>query len=451
MEPTSLLQPRLSLARMFEIGWARSVISKLLPSTVRDLDNVFVSYPIFVCKFLTNACLATTRAIEIVKGEIEEIKDVERNGFQFTDGVGLISPFLADLIAIEMKVKKDTLVPSAYQFRLGGCKGVLSVSPRLKDRKVAMRRSQKKFDAGHVGFEINRVADFSSSALNRQLIIILSSLGVPDTVFIKKLNHMLTNLSLAMTNEKVALQQLSKNVDQNGTSLIIAGWVRLGFMHSKEPFVMAMLHLWRAWSIKYLKEKARIIIEEGAFVLGVADDSGPSDDVPGVLKGHIDGTEQDDPENWPEIFLQISDPEDRNQFRIITGPCVIARNPSLHPGDVRVVNAVDKKELHHHRNVVVFPRNGDRDVPHMLSGGDLDGDDYIIIWDKDLMPEVKNYPPMDYSAPPPKTKEDGIVNVDDMVEFFLDYMRNDRLGTIANSHLAWADESEDGAMSENCK
>src|SRR5690606_10036367 len=100
-----------------------------------------------------------------------------------------------------------------------------------------------------------------------------------------------------------------------------------------------------AWSIKYLKEKARIIIEEGAFVLGVADDSGESDDEPGVLQGHIDGTDQDDPKNWPEIFLQISDPEDRTQFRIITGPCVIARNPSLHPGDVRVVTAVDRKEL----------------------------------------------------------------------------------------------------------
>jgi RNA-dependent RNA polymerase len=395
--------------------------------------------------------LATTRAIGIVKGDIEEIKDVERNGFQFTDGVGLMSPFLAEMIAIDMKVKKDNIIPSAYQFRLGGCKGVLSVSPRLKHRKVAIRKSQKKFDAEHVGFEINRVADYSSSALNRQLIIILSSLGVPDKVFIHKLKTMLTNLDLAMEDERICLQQLCKNVDQNGTSLLVAGWVRLGFMKVKEPFVMAMINLWRAWSIKYLKEKARIIIEEGAFVLGVADDSGESDDVPGVLQGHIDGTDQDDPKNWPEIFLQISDPEDRTQFRIITGPCVIARNPSLHPGDVRVVTAVDRKELHHHRNVVVFPRNGDRDIPHMLSGGDLDGDDYIIIWDKDLMPTVKNFPPMDYSAPPAKTKGEGEVTVDDLVEFFLDYLRNDRLGTIANSHLAWADEDEDGAMSERCK
>jgi len=51
----------------------------------------------------------------------------------------------------------------------------------------------------------------------------------------------------------------------------------------------------------------------------------------------------------------------------------------MHPGDVQVVNAVNVPEhspLKQLRNVVVFSQHGARDIPSMLSGGDLDGDLY---------------------------------------------------------------------------
>ena len=38
-----------------------------------------------------------------------------------------------------------------------------------------------------------------------------------------------------------------------------------GFQRSKVPFLVSLLQLWRAWSIKYLKEKARITIGGGAI------------------------------------------------------------------------------------------------------------------------------------------------------------------------------------------
>ena len=38
-----------------------------------------------------------------------------------------------------------------------------------------------------------------------------------------------------------------------------------GFQRSKEPLLVSLLQLWRAWSIKYLKEKARITFGGGAI------------------------------------------------------------------------------------------------------------------------------------------------------------------------------------------
>lgn len=51
-----------------------------------------------------------------------------------------------------------------------------------------------------------------------------------------------------------------------------------------------------------------------------------------------------------------------------------------------VLNAVDKPELSHLRNVIVFPRTGMRPIADQCSGGDLDGDKFFVCWDPKLMP-----------------------------------------------------------------
>ena len=48
------------------------------------------------------------------------------------------------------------------------------------------------------------------------------------------------------------------------------------------------------------------------------------------------------------------------------------------------------------------------------------------------------------------TKEVARVTMDDVIRFFVDYMRNDILGVICNSHLAIADSSELGANDPRC-
>ncbi|RPB04079.1 RdRP-domain-containing protein [Choiromyces venosus 120613-1] len=397
-------------------------------------------------------CFSTTRAISGVRVDVRSTEDIVNDeGYNFSDGVGKISEFLALLITTELRLKlvDKEPAPSCFQFRLGGRKGVLAVSPDTKDREVYIRPSQLKFEAKHNILEVIRWSKFATAALNRQLIIVLTSLGAPDRYFEDKLQFMLKSYEKAMVDPGVAVGLLCKNVDPNESTLAIAAMIRAGFMDRQEPFVMSMLKLWRAWTIKYLKEKAKIMIEEGAFVLGVVDETG-------ILDGYYysqDEKSTEDTDNLesslPQIFLQVTNPDLPGESRVIEGPCIIARNPSLHPGDVRKVMAVNIKELHHLRNVVVFSQKGDRDLPNMLSGGDLDGDDYIVIWDEKLTSRVSNYEPMNYSAQPPRELARD-VEIGDITKFFVNYMKNDKLGTIANAHLAWADKHDEGVKSDEC-
>jgi RNA-dependent RNA polymerase len=388
-------------------------------------------------------CFSTTRAIRSGGVKIIEIDDVERNGYNFTDGVGKISRLLLEMIATELGLLS---APSVVQFRMGGCKGILAASPDAKGQEVHIRKSQKKFTAEYMGLEIIRCSQYSSATLNRQTITILSSLGVPDEVFNEMLIQQLSNYKMAMTEAGEALDLLGRYIDDNHMTMIISTMILNGFMAKQEPFLMSILHLWRSWSIKLLKEKAKIIVERGAFVLGCTDETA-------TLKGHINSNRKfaaPTEGELPEIFLQLSDKSKPGHYKIVKGICVIGRNPSLHPGDIRVVKAVDVPGLHHLHDVVVFPQLGDRDIPSMCSGGDLDGDDFFVIWDPKLIPKEWNAEPMDYSAPKAKVRHRPVM-IDDLTKFFVKYMKNDSLPTIAHAHLAQADLLDRSIKDPKCE
>ena len=45
-------------------------------------------------------------------------------------------------------------------------------------------------------------------------------------------------------------------------------------------------------------------------------------------------------------------------YTILKGKIAVAKNPCMHPGDIRVLNAVDKPQLRHLVNCIVFPSKG---------------------------------------------------------------------------------------------
>ncbi|TKA26035.1 hypothetical protein B0A50_05547 [Salinomyces thailandicus] len=392
-------------------------------------------------------CFSTTRAVSL-RVTLNFIPDVKRNGFCFTDGVGKISPFLAQMIAQEYNLPSSAEdAPSVFQFRLGGYKGVLAVDPTIRGSSIHVRPSQQKFPAQYEGLEICRVSQYSTSNLNVQVILVLDALGVNPTAFKSKMKKALADLQAAMTDEHKATEQLCRNIDFSQTTILLADMIYDGFMSVREPFLISCLQLWRSWMLKYLKEKARIPIEQGAFVIGCVDETA-------TLKGHCSDTRASyglltDQTELPEIFLQIADPAQKGRYRVIEGTCILARNPSLHPGDVRVVRAVDVPALRHLKNCVALPQTGDRDLANMCSGGDLDGDDYLVMWDTDLIPPEWKHPAMNYDAPPPR-RSNGPVTVDEIAKFYVQHIRSDNLGLIAMAHRYHADYNYGGVRDPKC-
>ena len=213
-----------------------------------------------------------------------------------------------------------------------------------------------------------------------------------------------------MKDNDVAVSLLSRYIDDNHMTINIASMINNGFMTERDPFVLSLLHLWRSWSIKLLKEKAKIIVENGAFVLGCVDETGT---LRGIYKATVARGESlsFSEEELPQIFIEVPSRADETRYNVIEVVAVLGSQPPLHPGDLRVVQAVNVPSLHHLRDVVVFPQTGERDVCSMCSGGDLDGDDFFVIWDKALQPPETNCEPMSYAAPTSKTQSSVRVTI----------------------------------------
>lgn len=131
---------------------------------------------------------------------------------------------------------------------------------------------------------------------------------------------------------------------------------------------------------------------------------------------------------------------------------VITRSPALHPGDIQLAHHVIPPEGHpllELRNCVVFSQRGDRDLPSMLSGGDLDGDIYNIIWDEAIVSQVRSFSPADYPRLP-IVELGKKVEAADMINFFVDFISQDCLGVIATRHMILADLAPQGTRDSDC-
>lgn len=117
----------------------------------------------------------------------------------------------------------------------------------------------------------------------------------------------------------------------------------------------------------------------------------------------------------------------------------MSRNPCTHPGDVRILEAVDIPEFKHLYNVIVFPSTGLRPLCNMMAGGDLDGDVYFVTWDERILGKISPrsiFPPAKYSKPDiihEKPAEESIA------DYFTFYLERDVLGQLANLHLNMCD------------
>lgn len=415
----------------------------LTVNNIRNWMGRFTNRNVAKCAARMGQCFSSTYAtVEVPSYEVEpELPDIERNSYVFSDGIGMITPDLAMEVAEKLQMKDNP--PSAYQIRFAGCKGVVACWPGKGDGiRLSLRPSMNKFQSKHTVLEVCSWTRFQPGFLNRQIITLLSALEVPDELFWRMQETMVSRLDLILENPDVAFDVLTGSCAEQGNTAAIM--LSAGFKPKTEPHLRGMLTCIREAQLGDLREKARIFVSSGRWLMGCLDEAGLLDE--------------------GQCFIQVSSPSLENCFskhgsrfsemkknlQVIKGLVVVAKNPCLHPGDIRILEAVDAPGLHHLSDCLVFPQKGERPHTNEASGSDLDGDLYFVTWDENLIPPSKqSWIPMEYT--PAVVRElPRPVNRLDIIDFFTKNMVNENLGTICNAHVVHSDLSPYGALDEKC-
>ena len=101
-------------------------------------------------------------ACQVEEENCEDIDDVESGDYNFTDGCGLISKDFAKFLVTKMNIRfrNQKYMPSVFQIRYRGYKGVLTVNPTMKGKvKIKFRKSMRKFKGGEdLSFSVTEYA-----------------------------------------------------------------------------------------------------------------------------------------------------------------------------------------------------------------------------------------------------------------------------------------------------
>ncbi|KAL8929002.1 MAG: hypothetical protein Q9208_001445 [Pyrenodesmia sp. 3 TL-2023] len=355
----------------------------------------------------------TSSSTPIEPACVYEVEDVERNGRCFSDGVGTCS--LSVLEELQAVQKSSQLPATVFQVRIAGAKGVISLDNRLEGDVLRLRPSMIKYRGSEESrIEICGVASrMLPLVLNRQLIKILEDLGIPDKAFQDLQEQAIDELRgsvSSVTNAAALLERHDVGLSTQ-TTWLLRKMYSLGLTLSEDTFFRDLLDAMVLIQLQELKYRTRIPVTEGATLYGIMDETGT------LAEG--------------EVFCSWIDREGRpNQA---SGVLVVTRSPALHPGDIQTAEAITvpaESPLSALHNCIVFSSKGARDLPSQLSGGDLDGDLYHVIWDEKLIPRS--------------------FARQDMSEFFVQFMEQDQLGRVATQHMVLADQHEPGTLHEDC-
>ncbi|PFH58837.1 hypothetical protein XA68_13165 [Ophiocordyceps unilateralis] len=384
----------------------------------------------------------TPWAVDLVRTDIKHRSmpdvlsaDGSRN---FSDGVGTISWEAMEELWKALPTR--TAAPTCFQIRWGGVKGMLGLDSRLSGKYICVREeSMMKFPSDDRR-ELS-ICDVASRPLrlflNRQVIKILEDMGTTDSWFTtlqSKALQMLRGVTATAANTSTFLRYQSIGRPL-GLPSFINQLDRMGIDYRRDVFLRSVVEHVVLRELRLLKHKARIPVDKGVALYGIMDETAFLDE--------------------DEVYVTFDKTYARSGWRIDTspenGPVIVTRSPALHPGDVRVVRMRTPpagSPLLQLKNCIVFSQKGTRDLPSQLSGGDLDGDLFQVIWDLEALP-TKMFLPADYPRVEP-AKLDRPVKSDDIADFFIDFMRTDTLGFIAVRHQILADVCDEGTLDPRC-
>ncbi|EJD52224.1 RdRP-domain-containing protein [Auricularia subglabra TFB-10046 SS5] len=429
---------------------------RVTPQYIRDHLGNFakvIDCPSLYGARMAQAFSATDPTITLADGEIEyNVPDIRtETGELMSDGCGTISPELS-LEMNEQRIHGRTRaewekVVNAYQIRVGGAKGVVGVDPRLEGRKLRLRVSMIKFDALHsTDVEVANIARPARMYLNRPLIMTLETLGVRRHVFETLQANVVRTAHEAGDSIRRFIPNVGKLGDRFQLRFVLEQLVDIGCgfrddcsetdgVVLDDSFVRQLVKsvLWE--TLRDVKYSARIQVPESWTLLGKVD-------------------EHDILTNEKEVMVYVMD-SDYPNGKWLEGPALICRSPVMHPGDVQMVTCISPPQGSDPSrcpliNCIIFSAKGTRSLASCLAGGDYDGDEFHISQYEQLFIKKSAHP-----APAPEVVERLYVperqgTIEDVADFFVDYINRDSVGLLARQHLIIADQNDRGVKAPKC-
>ncbi|UMM10221.1 hypothetical protein L5515_000094 [Caenorhabditis briggsae] len=390
--------------------------------------------------------------------DFEGGKNLAGKPYTFSDGVGIMSYRFAQKVAHAMQMGNS--VPSSFQIRFRGMKGMIAIDPYMDlihqwnvsydipyqvpnlELKCAFRPSQIKFEAKSLPGDQIEMVKYSAPvmvALNKPFINILDQVSEMQSLECHKrvtgrveelMDRQILSFARQMNDETYCRNRLKEFPRRIDIDFLRPMW---GFTLSSEPFFRSLIKASIKFSItkQLRKEQIQIPKELGRSMLGVVDETGQLQ-YGQIFVQYTQNAAKKLPMRGPNMTVPDA--------KIVTGTVLVTKNPCIVTGDVRVFEAVDIPELHHMCDVVVFPQHGPRPHPDEMAGSDLDGDEYSIIWDQQLLLD-RNEDPFDFSVEKKDPVPFDFDQIDDLMrDFYVKYLKLDSVGTISNNHLHNSDQ-----------
>ena len=313
---------------------AATIIERLGTFHDLDYDRQLIYCPARYAARISQAFTTTDSSVTVPAEEILIEDDIKVGEYCFTDGVGTMSPQIARKIwrAFQKSGSRSTrralTYSRAFQIRLGGAKGMLSVDHSLKGDVVVLRPSMIKFDAPD-STDVEIAQAFvrpSQYYLNRPLIMVLEGLGVRYEVFQRLQDAAVRDV----TESAASLEKAVKILDQFGLGTSYRLSSTLSHLAKLDrdliPSIMGdfydrMIEITIHHILRDLKHHARIPVDEGYTLVGVAD-----------IHGYL---------QEGQIFACATIPE-TGSIHYLEGDVLVSRSPIIHPGDVQVVHAIGR-------------------------------------------------------------------------------------------------------------
>ncbi|CAI2367533.1 unnamed protein product [Moneuplotes crassus] len=356
-----------------------------------------------------------------IDSEIQQIDDIQKGPYVFSDGCGEIHAELAREISHKYF---GLLSLDAFQIRMGGYKGVLLSSKNFtEDYKVKVRPSMNKFELNsedtEVDLEIIRGATYSYGYLNKQIITILWAGGVDSEIFIKmqrdytdslleeikaldsgsdfslvksysnSVRHINTKIGKVLRSNLKVQRQLEQLEEVKGDNSQRESLQNSLIDLSSDPFIHPLIRGICYNKLDEVRARFRIFDEKSCVLIGVIDPAGCLDEGEIFVQYDRDVLLKNSKGGSPLKFI---DPSAKIK-KIVEGEVLVTRSPCVHPGDIRKLKAVFKEPLKHYVNVVIFSTKGDRPDQEKMASGDLDGDIYWVNWREEFVQNFTESPP----------------------------------------------------------